>query len=104
MLVVYDGQIPIEEEQILSWFVSGVDAVRINFVSCLEDLIECPDIEAVNEMVDHLVGVSLVDISYGIDYAGTKELSESNETLKDVFVMWVEGSLEGEFELLDKEA
>ena len=100
MEVYYSDQIPIEQEQLLEWFKNGIDVVRISFVSCLDDLIECKDMEAVNEMVDHLIGISLVDIAYGIDYAATNDLVQENEGLTDQFVMWVEGSLEGEFEFL----
>ena len=93
--VVYDGVIPIEEPTLAKWYKDGVTWVRISYVNDLDTVIWYSGMDECNNHMDELVGVSLMDLSYGIDYAGTAQLVEASDgSLTDSFVMFVEGEID----------
>jgi len=88
-VLLYDGMVPIEEETYKEWRDNGVERVRILFAVDIEQLIFCGDMDAWNDTVDEIVGVSLTDLSYG--FARTAEEDDLPEIATMVFV---EGDLE----------
>jgi hypothetical protein len=86
----YDGIVPVEQETIDRWIESGVERVRVNFVVDIEQLIFCGDMDAWNDTVDEIVGVSLTDLSYGFVRTAPEDDLPEIATM-----MFVEGNLDG---------
>lgn len=86
----YDGIVPVEQETIDIWIESGVERVRINFAVDIEQLIFCGDMDAWNDTVDEIVGVSLTDLSYGF-----VRIEPEDDFPEIATMMFVEGNLDG---------
>lgn len=87
--LIHDGAVPVDEDTVRGWQERGVQRVRINFVASLTDMIEARDMEEWNNFVDETVGVSLVDLSYGV-----AKPDPSDEYGEDSLLLWVEGDLD----------
>jgi hypothetical protein len=100
----YNGILPVPSEQITAWKKQGVDRVRILYTNDLDTVIMYGDdytsngMEACNDHMDEIVGVNLVDLSYGIAREETYDLWTSVPVDPDMdegaFVMFVEGAID----------
>lgn len=85
----YDGPVPVDDDTVRKWIDSGYEAVRINFVANLYDILNVEGIEEWNEYVDTEVGVSLTDLGYGLAKPDPDDdLGENN------MLLWVEGVID----------
>jgi hypothetical protein len=94
--VIYDGILPVPPEQITAWKQQGVERVIINYVNDLDILIEYSDMEECNNHMDEIVGVSLMDLSYGVAREESYDLWTKNAVGLDdgALVMFVEGEID----------
>lgn len=87
--LIHDGAVPVDEDTVRVWQARGIKRVRINFVADLMDLIEARDMNEWNNFVDEMVGVSLVDLSYGVAKPDPDDKYGEGDLL-----LWVEGDLD----------
>lgn len=92
--VTYTGAVPVDEDTLARWYRDGVTNVRISYVNDLGTLIDYSDMDECNTHMDEITGVPLIDLTYGIDYAGTAALAPEPGGDGDSLVMWVDGEID----------
>lgn len=86
--VTWTGELPVPAGIVDRWLDDGVTWARISFPTSLADAIWAEDMETWNEMCDAIIGRSLTDLTYGIDWANSDPGSDDG-----TFTAWVHGDL-----------
>lgn len=85
----HGAPLPVPTSKIDAWMSDGVDRVRILFDTYVDDLIHAGGMDEWLLQVDRIIGLTLTDVSFGVDY------TQDHGRDSNAVTLWVEGAPTG---------